>query len=49
MVLFMKMKDYRKDGFNMYAKLLRLIVKTRRQMAGHCDGDGGGGYTGHCY
>ena len=30
----------------MYTKLLRMIVKMKRQMAGHCDG---GSYHGHCY
>ena len=30
----------------MYTKLLRMIVKMKRQMAGHCDGDSGG--CGHC-
>ena len=44
----MKMEDQRKDGFNMYTKLLRTIVKMKRQMAGHCDGDGGSGGCGHC-
>ena len=29
-------------------KLLRMIVKMKRQMAGHCDGDGGSGGCGHC-
>ena len=33
----------------MYTKLLRKLVRMCRQMAGHCDGDGGGGYSGHCY
>lgn len=34
----------------MYTKILRRLVRMSRQMAGHCDGDGGsGGYTGHCY
>jgi hypothetical protein len=36
----------------MYTKLLRSIMKFKRQMAGHCDitenGDDGG-YSGHCY
>lgn len=32
----------------MYTKFLRMIVKFKRQFAGHCDGDGGG-HTGHCY
>lgn len=30
----------------MYTKLLRMIVKLQRQMAGHCGGNGGG--SGHC-
>lgn len=30
----------------MYTKLLRMIVKLKRQIAGHCDGSSGG--NGHC-
>lgn len=33
----------------MYTKLLRKVVLKMRTMAGHCDGDGGGGHVGHCY
>lgn len=32
----------------MYTKILRMVVRMKRQMAGHCDGDGGG-HVGHCY
>lgn len=36
----------------MYTKILRMIVKMKKQMAGHCDGDGdsngGSGGCGHC-
>jgi hypothetical protein len=47
MVLFMKMVHWREGGFNMYTKLLRLLIRMGRRMNGHCDGDGGGG-SGHC-
>ena len=30
----------------MYTNFLRKLVRTMRQMAGHCDGDSS---TGHCY
>ena len=41
----MKMGYWRKDGYNMYTKLLKMIVKLQRQLAGHCGGSNGGG---HC-
>ncbi len=44
----MKMAHCRKDGFNMYTKLLRRFVKWQVRFAGHCD-VGGGGHLGHCY
>lgn len=44
----MRMVHYRKDGFNMYTKLLRKLTKLQVRMAGHCDTTGGG-HTGHCY
>jgi hypothetical protein len=31
----------------MYTKLLKMVVKLKRQMAGHCDIGGGSG-SGHC-
>ena len=31
----------------MYTKFLRMVVKFRRRVAGHCDSSGGGG-SGHC-
>ena len=43
----MKMVHYRKDGFSMYTKLLRFLVKLERRASGHCMGDEGG--SGHCY
>lgn len=33
----------------MYTKILRKLVQLQRQMSGHCDGNGSGGGTGHCY
>lgn len=34
----------------MYTKILRAIIKMKRQIAGHCDGsDNGGSGYGHCY
>lgn len=42
----MKMDYLRKDGYNMYTKLLRMIVKMKRKVSGHCDGSSGG--SGHC-
>jgi len=32
----------------MYTKLLRKIIKLKRQMAGHCDSSGGSSGSGHC-
>lgn len=43
----MKMDLFRKDGFNMYTKLLRKFVTWQARFAGHCDG--GGTHSGHCY
>lgn len=44
----MKMDHYRRDGSNMYTKLLRGLVKFQVRMAGHCDTSGTGGGSGHC-
>ena len=44
MLLFMRTEHYREDGFNMYTKILRKIIKIKRWSFGHCDGSG----TGHC-
>lgn len=44
----MKMVHFRKDGYSMYTKFLRMINRMKVRMAGHCDGDGGG-HVGHCY
>ena len=49
MELFMRMAHYRKDGFNMYTKLLRFLVRIERQICGHCDAPGEGPNNAHCY
>lgn len=44
------MGNSRKGGCeDMYTRLIKGIVTLARAMAGHCNGDGGGGGTGHCY
>ena len=40
----MKMDYSRKDGYNMYTRFLRMVVKLKRKVAGHCDIGG----SGHC-
>ena len=49
MGLSMKMAHYRRDGFNMYTRVLRFLVKAEQRMSGHCDGSGGTSGTGHRY
>lgn len=43
MGLSMKMAHWRKDGFDMWTKVVRKMAKLRVALAGHCS-DGG-----HCY
>lgn len=40
----MKMENWRKDGFDMFTKLIRALVKWQRSCGSHC----GDGPTGHC-
>jgi hypothetical protein len=39
------MEHSRKDGFNMYTKILRKMVAFSKTLDGHCDGNSG---NGHC-
>lgn len=33
----------------MYTRILRMLVKLQRRVAGHCDDTGSGSGSGHCY
>ena len=41
----MRMARYRKDGYSMYTKVLRFVVRFGKKVSGHCDP---GGEAGHC-